>query len=97
MIFGELDANGWATVIAAVFIGVAQIVGMILAYKREEAKKIREEIAAAKVEEVRRQAAIAATKAVEVKETLQKTTEATTAKITGEIKNLAKKIETNGA
>lgn len=38
ILFAELDANGWAVIIAAVCLGVNQITSMILSYFRDREK-----------------------------------------------------------
>ena len=53
MLFAEFGAEGYAVVIGAVFLGLTQLWSMWLSYKRELAKIARDELAAAKVEEVR--------------------------------------------
>ncbi len=53
MIFAELDANGWAFVIGAFFVGVFQVLTIILNYLRERVKIERDNLVADRVEEVR--------------------------------------------
>jgi len=36
MTFSEIDANGWAVIIAAIFLGIQQTLGMILTWKRSK-------------------------------------------------------------
>lgn len=48
----EMDANGWTIVIAAVFLGISQVVQLILGYLRERDKMNRETMRDAKVEQV---------------------------------------------
>jgi len=76
-----MDASGWAIVIGAVFIGITQIVSMILAYLREQAKMVRDMAVAKKVEEVKDQAEQAAEQVKEVKTALEETTSATSEKL----------------
>lgn len=69
--FAEIDASGYAIIIGAVFLGITQIVGMVLAYYRERDKVERDKVVAAKVEEVKAEATKAAVKVVEVKADLR--------------------------
>ena len=50
-LFANLDATGWSVIIAAIFLGAGQILGMILAYRREQDKIAREERAAERARE----------------------------------------------
>ncbi len=78
LLFAEISAEGYAVIIAAVCIGIGGVImnalTLILAHldrkrlaEREEARIIREQAAAAKVEEVRLQATRAAVKVDEVR------------------------------
>lgn len=49
--FASLDANGWTIIIAAIFLGLGQIVQMVLTYLRERDKIERDITMAKKVEE----------------------------------------------
>jgi hypothetical protein len=71
-----MSAEGWAIIIGAVFVGVAKIVSMVLDYRREQAKILRDAVIAEKVAGVAMQAQVAARKAEEVKKTLVETTAA---------------------
>lgn len=68
-----IDATGWAVIITAVFLGIGKIVTMVLDHYKEQARIVREEAVAAKVEEARVQAAKTAVKVEEVKTTLTET------------------------
>lgn len=52
MLFAEIDAGGWAMIIGAVFLGVTQVVKMILDYRREKDKAAKVEEVAVKQEQV---------------------------------------------
>lgn len=58
MLFGEIDATGWALVVGAVFAGltalVVQIINLIVGNYREQDKMRREDVAAARMEEIER-------------------------------------------
>lgn len=54
MLFAEISAEGWSIIVAAVFVGAAKIVSMVLDYRREQAKINRDLAAAEKVAEVKK-------------------------------------------
>lgn len=73
-----IDANGWAIIIGAIFMGLVQVGQMVIAYFREKAKIERENLIADRVALVaeKQESTIKAT--VEVKEALKQTSEAHT-------------------
>lgn len=72
----QLDANGVAIIIGAIFLGIGKIVSMYIEYKRERDRIVREAATAIKVEAVRAEAVKTANSVAEVKSDLADATEA---------------------